>query len=62
MLPPAPQFATTSMIRVLVGRAARARSREAGWRGYIVAEGLGYCRGACMRDLKSLKLNAAKIF
>ena len=41
MLPPAPQFATTSMIQVLAGRAARARSGEAGWQGYIVAEGLG---------------------
>ena len=62
MLPPAPQFATTSMIRVLVGRAARARSGEAGWRGYIVAEGFGVLQGACMRDLKIPQIKCRKKF
>ena len=62
MLPPAPQFATTSMIRVLAGRAARARSGEAGWRGYIVAEGFGVLQGACMRDLKIPQIKCRKKF
>ena len=62
MLPPAPQSATTSKIRVLVGRAARARSGEAGWRGYIVAEGFGVLQGACMRDLKIPQIKCRKKF
>ena len=41
MLPPAPQFATTSMIRVLAGRAARARSGRRG-PGLYRMGGLGF--------------------
>lgn len=49
MLPPAPQFATTSMIRVLAGRAARARSGGAAGGGLYSMGGIGGTAG-CMHE------------